>query len=112
MKFAPVVDFGLKVTHEPFFRVISLKNWVKWGSEGSNFGFLEKRILDHSAEQELFRTYLKRSKRPSIPKDFAGIEIFLLSHGGRDPRLGTCWERAINEKIFSLQLAPSVFGSR
>ena len=69
VKFAPVVDFGLKVTHEPFFRVISLKNWVKWGSEGSNFGFLEKRVLGRSAEQEWFRTYLKSSKRPLRPHD-------------------------------------------
>ena len=69
MKLAPVVDFGPKVTHEPFFRVISLKNWVKWGSEGSNFGFLEKRVLGRSAEQEWFRTYLKAPKRPSWPHD-------------------------------------------
>ena len=93
MKFAPVVDFGLKVTHEPFFGVISLKNWVKWGSEGSNFGFLEKRVLGRSAEQEWFRTCLKAPKRPKFCKRSARVKIIFLRARLKNPHYRGCpWD--------------------
>ena len=90
MKFAPVVDFGPKVTHEPFFRVISLKNWAKLGSEGSNFDFLEKRVLGRSAEQELFRICLKAPKRPKFRKRSARVKIISLRPHIRNPHYRVC----------------------
>ena len=90
MKSGSVVDFGPKVTHEPFFRVISLKNWAKLGSEGSNFDFLEKRVLGRSAEQELFRICLKAPKRPKFRKRLARVKIISLRPRIRNPHYRVC----------------------
>ena len=60
--------FWAKSNPRTLFRVISLKNWVKWGSEGSNFGFLglqgqfwatKLRLVDSTIESAIVRHALR-----------------------------------------------------
>ena len=97
MKFDPVVDLVVKLSLEAIFRVSLPKNWVKWRSEGSNFGFLKKVIRGHKWWQEWFRTYLKASKRSKIRERSARVKIISLRARLKNPRYrGRPWHVPYN----------------
>ena len=90
MKFAPVVGFGLKVTHEDSDGLFWLRNplimhWIGW-----NLSFFKEHVSGRSAEQELFRICLKAPKRPKFRERSARVKIISLRPHIRNPHYRVC----------------------